>query len=301
MADGAPYIWPTAAALVTARERARDRGADLVLSGMGGDQVFNGDPRIFASRAWSGHFCEGIVRAARFGRFGRSRALRTAKLLVAPPVLFALPSVERMRRRRYAASRWPWAGPKLRQIVRDDYVFHAPNREWMRTLGDLKLKRLEAGQFVLLAANRRQMEAATGLAQVDPLLDDEVVHLVSSFPQDALLHDERQRGLFRHAMRPLLPDRVRLRRDKAQFEAAIAEMVQNADLDSLRSLADMRLSADLGLVEPASYRRHFEAVLAAGERSPDWLAIWPALAVEAFARARWGEGRMKEGTWRASA
>jgi hypothetical protein len=88
-------------------------------------------------------------------------------------------------------------------------------------------------------------------------------------------------------MRRALPDALRLRSDKAQFEPAISEMVLGSDLRGLRDLSHMRMLGDLGLVDPPRYRRHFEDVLAKGAASRDWLAVWPALSVEAFARSRW--------------
>jgi hypothetical protein len=141
--------------------------------------------------------------------------------------------------------------------------------------------------FVFFATNRTQMEAADGLMQVDPLLDDEIVSLVASFPQHLLLFGDQQRGLFRHATRHLLPDRLRLRRDKARFESAITEMVRGADLPVLRDLANVRMSADLGLVEPLGYRAAFETALSAPGDTADWIGVWPVLAVEAYLRAQW--------------
>jgi hypothetical protein len=170
-------------------------------------------------------------------------------------------------------------------VLRNEYIHEAPDLEWAAPTTQTRFRRLLRSDLLTLAEARGQMEAASGLAQIDPLTDDEVVATVASVPQEALLHDEWPRGLLRHATRQILPESLRLRPDKARFEPAIVDMLEGDGMAGLRELASMRLSAELGLVEPPIYRRHFEAVVAAGAESPDWLAIWPALAVEAFLRS----------------
>jgi hypothetical protein len=54
-------------------------------------------------------------------------------------------------------------------------------------------------------------------------------------------------------------------------------------LEALEDLVDVRMLADLGLVEPGPFRAHFEAVK---EHPLDigWRSMWPVLATEAFLR-----------------
>ncbi len=174
-----------------------------------------------------------------------------------------------------------------------------PNREWRNITGETKFKRLADRNLLRVAETRGQMDAASGVAGVDPLRDSEIVALVASLPQEMLLYGGHQRGLFRHAMRHLLPEGPRLRPDKARFEPAIAEMVAGSDLAHLRHLAGMTMLADIGLVEPKAYRRQFDEVLSQGGESRDWLTIWPALSVEAFARRHWSV-KLDEPRWRAN-
>jgi len=147
-----------------------------------------------------------------------------------------------------------------------------------------------SSDFLHIAETRGQIEAATGLMRIDPLLDDDLVSTIAGFPQLALLFDSRNRGLFRHAMRERLPERLRLRPDKASFRRAVAEMIQGSDLNTLRSIASMHMCSQLGLVDSPTFAEHFETALAAGGETTQWAALWPALTVEAFIRSRWGEG-----------
>jgi len=285
--DAAPMIWPTIGWNLTLLERARDRGARCLLTGLGGDQIFNGDPRTFAAFARSDGWHKAFASARRLqGHSGRLSLYRSARLLVAPPVVSALPVVRRMRTQRIALRRWPWAGARLRDFILERSAA-PPDREWASYTSELRLERLVRRDFMRHAELRGQLESLTGMVRTNPLMDDELLTTVASFPQHTLFFGDRQRGLFRYAMRQILPDSLRLRPDKARMEPGIAEMVGQSDLNALRSLAQMKRLADLGLVEPKAYRRHFETVLFDGGGHPDWLVIWPALAVEAFLRSSW--------------
>jgi asparagine synthetase B (glutamine-hydrolysing) len=293
-ADGAPFTSPTAGWNVALRERARERGADAILTGAGGDQVFNGDAYVLARQAWGAARCRNDLSVWR-----SPTLVRLARRLIAPPLVSVCPSIRRIQRQRIARARWPWAGPRLREIVRDLYVREPPSHEWMDTSGQIKLQRLLQGDFLHIAETRGQLETVTGIERLDPLMDDEVVNLVTSLPKEMLLLGGRQKGLYRYALRRVLPESLLARTDKARFEPAIAEMVRGADLCALRELASMRHLGELGLVDPARYRACFDAALSAVGTPPNWLAIWPVLAVEAFAALR--VISRQEGAWAATA
>jgi len=283
-ADGSPFIWATCAGILTASDRARALGAQAVLTGMGGDEVFAGDRRAIAERVWSRNSFEAIPRTVRLcPNSGKVQLLRIAKLLFGPTITQKCPGFARFRRRRSTSKTWSWAGPRLLEVIREVHVDSVISRDYTN---EAKIRSLTRKSFVIYAENRRQFEAASGVQHIDPLLDDEVVALLATFPQDILLFGDRQRGIYRHATRSLLPDRLRLRPDKGQFEPATAEMVRRSDLSALMDLASMRMLGDLGLVDPTSYRRCFDDLLS-GARD-DWARMWPPLAVEAFVRSRWG-------------
>ena len=155
--------------------------------------------------------------------------------------------------------------------------------------------------FTDLADARGQIEAATGIARVDPFLDAGLVRFVMRLPPEYLLHGHRVRGLFREACRGIVPDRVRLRFDKAHFEPAAREEVLAAGgFTAFQDLADASTLEGLGLVDRKRFRRAFDELatdplMLRGE----WVRLWPVLAMEAFARA-WlaprGASSAKEGS-----
>jgi asparagine synthase (glutamine-hydrolysing) len=288
VADAAPLPPPTAAWNLTLRERARERGADAVLTGVGGDQVFNGDPRIYSRQLLSRGCGAAILRTARFYIHSPKIApLRAARMLLTPWLSSIAPDLTRVRFRRSAARRWPCAGPRMKDFISHNAPSPEANCEWLSPTNETRLRRIIASNFLRVAEIRGQMESASGVMRIDPLIDDELVTFIASVSQETLLHGDRQRGLFRLALRQILPERVRLRVDKARFEPAIAQMVHGSDLGALRDLASVHALRSFGLVEAGCYRRQFNAILRAGSTSAQWNVVWPALAVEAFARSRW--------------
>jgi asparagine synthase (glutamine-hydrolysing) len=287
-ADAAPLIWPTAAWEFSFRDRMKELGSDVVLTGQGGDDVFSGDPRVFARPLLTGQWWKAIAGTARFHRRSRMSLLQTARLLLGLPVYSVTPRILKMKRYRAACRKWTWAGPRLREIMREVLATRPPNADWKSAGRAPTFERLINTNFMRIVETRGQLEAATGVKRVDPLMDDEIVSLVARMPQEVLLLGDRQRGLLRHTLSQMVPERVRNRSTKGHFETAIFEMVRASDLRQLRSLSGVQMLADLGLVEPAPYRRHFEAVLSAGETCVDWLTFWPALGVEGFTRLLWG-------------
>jgi asparagine synthetase B (glutamine-hydrolysing) len=298
IADAAPSIWPTNAALLLAHERARQRGAEAILTGLGGDQIFMGDPRVFAQHAVRGDWGEATRCASQL--HGESRIvslLRTARIQFTPALVSALPLGLSVRRKQYATHRWPWAGPRFREVIRDLLVHPPHDTGWRSLTNETKFRRLVSTELFEVAETRGQQEVATSIMRIDPLLDAELVSAVAGLPQELLLFGNRYRGFFRHAMRARLPERLRLRPDKGVFDPEIGWIVRGSDLKALRSLASMQMCGDLGLVDPRKFAPQFETVLADAEGA-GWATIWPALAVEAFVRSQWGQ---KERTWQATA
>jgi hypothetical protein len=139
-----------------------------------------------------------------------------------------------------------------------------------------------------------QFASATGCAPVDVFRDPDFAAFMARIEPVTLLYGGRHRGLYREAMKGLVPDSVRLRPDKARPQPLVSAAVVASDarplLESLFSLD--RLSA-LGLINPeplaGPLARWLRVVLrgerdAADETDPWWEWVWPLLAVEAFLR-----------------
>jgi asparagine synthetase B (glutamine-hydrolysing) len=289
--DATPVTWPGAAMEVEMLARARAHGAEVALMGVGADELFDGDPRALAGLARAGHVRDALTTARTLRGFA-APTHPTLQWIARPLVAAALPRAWRRRRaRRTAAAGAPvWAGGLLRD--------HA--RAWQHDDLERSLDppRDAAGRYARfdgspshehLAWLRHQEQMASGLERRDPYLDRELARFVTALPPSWLLHGGVRRGLFREAVRGLVPESIRLREDKASFEPAFRRFVDaSGGFSMLQPLVRMRELGALGLVDPPRFRDAFTAFCAAPDEG--WGDVWPALLVESFLVAR-REGR----------
>jgi asparagine synthase (glutamine-hydrolysing) len=301
--DGAPQTWPTSAWEIELMKRARERGAESVLTGVCGDQLFSGDPRVLARSALHGHWIDSVRQAIRFRTHWPSSSVeRVGRYVVAPFFLSVAPGFRALRRRRRAAQRWPWAGPRLRSFLTERYQRSAMVSSWREATCASRINSYLHGDFLEVADARSQAEVAAGIARWDPFLDDELFDRLGGFPLDCLVHGGGTRGLFRLALRGLVPESLRLRTDKSGFDEALTAMIGPAERSKLFELADMRELESLGFVDAQGFRSYFERILAEGATTHrHWLTVWPALAVESFIRDRLSPIATDCRRWRASA
>jgi asparagine synthase (glutamine-hydrolysing) len=287
--DGMPNLTPGMPIVMWIGQQSLQHSAQAMLTGVGGDEVLDGDLSSFAARALQGDGLAALVDLARLrGPWKASRFTRVRDLFFRRLFVDALPSrcvsVWRRIRARYVSRRArepAWAGPRLRARLRERLP---PEPDKMRFWS--KLAMLNA--LTEDADGRGQQECETGLPRIDVYLDAELVNFMASVPPRMFFHDHRLRGLYRTAMIGVLPDSVRLRMDKASFEPANDELGRAVCEEAwFHTLLRMEALGDLGLVEPTRFREAFAEFKAhRGDRF--WVEFWPALAVEAFALG-WGK------------
>jgi asparagine synthase (glutamine-hydrolysing) len=285
--DGMPNVIPGMSLLMWIGRQARHQGAEATFTGFAGDDVLDGDLSSFAARARQGEAVLAFVDVARLrgpwrgSRLGRVRDLFFRRLLAdaLPGTWLSTWSRLRAKRRTMRSEQWSWAGPRLRvrlcerpETERKDY--------WSRLA--------TFGALLDDADARGQQECETRLPRIDVYLDAEMVDFLASVPPKLFFHDHRVRGLYRSAMRGLLPNSLRLRTDKAEFEPANDELAR-AVCESPWFVKLLRMEAlgDLGLVEPRRFREAF-GKFKDHRADRSWLEFWPALAVEGFALG-WGQ------------
>jgi asparagine synthase (glutamine-hydrolysing) len=260
-------------------------GADLLLSGEGGDFVLDGERALLADLAWHGKPIRALRTAVRLrGAMVETARWRVGAYLLRPMAGRWVPDrLRRLRRRRVLRQRYPWAGPRLRQHLSTlEHISRPrPSLDWSPADRYASLVSMPLESFFI---SRAQAERGGGHLQRDPFLDDDFLRFVATLPPLSLMHGDYRRGLLREAMRGLLPEGLRLRETKAYFEPALWQMVEAAGgFTALEDLADVRMMADMGLVEPRRFREHFDEI----RRSPldvGWPRMWATLAVEAFLR-----------------
>ena len=292
--DGAPFYCASTPAEVELMARARANGAECILTGVGGDELFDGDPRALASLARRGHVREALAMTRRLRGFPgpppRSRIMRwVVRPLLAPfaPNWFRL----RLARRRGLGAP-PWAGPSLERMLgrrREARLLELERElEDGTALGDGVPPDLTRPEAVHHAWFRHQQEVASGIERRDPFLDRGLIAFTRTLPPDWLLFGGIRRGLFREAFRGSLPETLRLREDKAFCEPSIAKMIRAAGgLERFRPLSRETELAKLGIVAADRFAQAFDSFASSKIDEAPW-RIWSFLATEAFLRRRVG-------------
>ncbi len=278
--DGAPAVWPSGPPLILAATRARERGAHAVVSGWGGDVLFDGNLGQLGERARAGDWIGATLDAARLQLLWSSSPIDRVREYVARPILDdMLPgswraSWKRMQVRR--SREWKWSGGKLRSFM--SLAAAPPDVDWRTDLAT-------STEMDEAADERGQHEVAAGIPRLDPYLDAELIEFMVTVPAHMLLHDHRMRGFYRYAMRGVLPESLRMRADKASFEPAIGQLFDSVAQDpTFQKLLRMEALSDLGMVEPRPFREALTRTLQ-GHSRRGWLETWPAIAVEAFVQS----------------
>jgi asparagine synthase (glutamine-hydrolysing) len=279
-ADAAPLYWATYPMEMAAIQRAGQVATQALFTGSGGDYVTFGDLSLYADEALR-RFVPALWGAARLRTMSSSsRRSRMMDLVLRPAVRKLVPRswLRRRRANRIRNSRrWAWAGPRLRAFLLDAEDFERDEQEeswyaWLARSRDL----------VRVADLRGQSERKSQLVERCPYLDANVVEFVASIPREARLCGHDDRGLFREAMRGLLPESIRTRSDKAGFESMLNEVGSGAyATGALSRLVRMEALGDLRLVDPAAFQSALAKAVAEGDGF-GWGDAWPALCAEAF-------------------
>jgi asparagine synthase (glutamine-hydrolysing) len=285
IADGAPFTFPTAPMATAAFRSAGAAGAEAVFTGSGGDAMTFGDLSLFSDRVLGRRLLPALWSAARLRTMGSSSARTRMFDLVLRPLARRLAPRSWLKRRRARALRktlrWKWAGPHLRSfLLAVGCEEPEADENWY---SDVARSRILGRENDL----RGQYEWASQLSERCPYLDARLVEFVASVPKEARIYRHDDRGLFREAMRGLLPESVRTRPDKASFEPVINEIASSVYASgALSRFARMEALGDLRLVDPPAFRSALAKACAESDGRA-WFHAWPALCAEAFLLHGW--------------
>jgi asparagine synthase (glutamine-hydrolysing) len=271
-------------------EEAARRGVRVLLDGEGGDDLFGCEPLLLADRLRAGD----LRGAARLGRLlpgtgGRLDA-RQARVVLRNwvlPGLLAPRVIERLRRARGGDRGAPgWLLASGRDVVVgagaafDKAWWRGGRPRWRAHLSWV----LSDGHATLgMHDHLRRTSRPAGVADSHPFFDVDLIELVLSLPPELAFDPHHDRALLRGAMVGLLPDAVRLRRDKVYFDALRLDALTGPD----RAAIDRTLGGALELAvvaDPALVRALWRD---GPERHPGGWRVWSAEVWRAFAAETW--------------
>jgi len=275
---GLPLTWPSAIVEAHLLAQARSWGAGCVLAGLGADELFDGDAELAARVLVE----RGVVAALDAARaYDGSGLLRASRRAFGPWIRRGVPASLRPRLAALRAPPLAWAGPRLvRHLRRSRRPSEGRDPDLLRAF-------FFSPHLARASELRLQEERLSGVQRVDPYLDASLVAFVCALPAGSLLGRGERRGLFREALIGLLPEPVRIRRDKASFAPIHRALFRSPHVDALRRHASLEALSALGIVEPVAFRRAFGRAVTDDEAAERTGArLHPFLAMEAFAR-RW--------------
>jgi asparagine synthase (glutamine-hydrolysing) len=280
---GAPFAMASAAI-----GRARDAGAEVVISGEGAEIGLDSDPDVFAEFLFQ-HPVAAVARLMRFRGVCETRAASVRRLALGPLARQVVPPslLDARQRLRSARNRGPiWARPRLRTWLAQQPWLEArpPPFRGQRE----RIERMAGSTLVMTTVDiMLRWEMLTSVRCALPYFDDDFLQFVGRIPNAAIFAGARERGLLRESMAGIVPDTLRYRTDKARPYQALAEMFEvTGGYDSVRDLVTMRELDGLALVEPVAFRRDFER-FAANPAAADpkvWGTLWGAIIGEAYLR-----------------
>ncbi len=266
--------------------RAHEMGAELLMTGTGGDGFFGGDLGTAASMGLLQGDIRGAWDALRTRFPHRASARHRVRCLAAALLRPHVPqAIRRFRAAKIVRAIPDWVGPILRsELARaiEERTTRARSRDAQERFEDVTRNPADSEYG---AEARAQTDSVTPIPRVDPLYDEDLVQFLTGVRQQALFADGSYRGLLRRAMKGFLPESVRTRVDKSDFEPALTDAVW--PIEQFEPLLSFESLDHAGIVQADLFRRYlaplFEAP-SAPESAAQWVAFWPALATEAFLR-----------------
>ena len=221
--------------------RAVARGARVLLSGQWGDQVLFSPAYLvdlFARGAWRRMRRDTREYARWFGPEEAQAHRRQIPLALARHYLPAplLPPLKRLRRRlRGRRPLKPWFSDRFLALALDGVDRPAVIGEGFHSAHARSVYFEARSRYHVQCMEwNNKAEAHHGLTPAFPFLDRELLAFLMAVPGDIQARDGVPRGLFRDAMRGVLPDAVRERAWKADF----TDVVNDGVARDRRAIAD---------------------------------------------------------------
>lgn len=261
-------------------------GHRVVLSGLGGDEVTGGVPTPTAELADLATRGE-LRRLARQLKVWALDRRRPWFHLLGEMVRRFLPiSLARAPEHLRPA---PWLAPRFVERHRAALAGYESRLHWFGHLPTFQ------ENLAALGALRRQLGADVLPCEPAhekryPYLDRDLLEFLFAVPREQLLRPGQRRSLMRRALAGVVPEEVLNRKRKA-FVSRRTFVEISEQFDGLLPKLDAMITASLGIVDRAAFRRELEKARVGLETLP--VALWRTIGMEAWLRNLDARGLLK--------
>ncbi|MGI0134818.1 MAG: asparagine synthase-related protein, partial [Candidatus Micrarchaeaceae archaeon] len=263
---GAPQLKDTALPELRARGRTlAERGIKVLLSGIGGDQVFTAsvDPCYMADLLWRFRWKQ-VLREAVLWQKSLSRPISSVLLEFGIRPIFRPNTVFRLAKGLdevlpwISTSFWRKLSVRGRMLHRKGFLprrFSSPARQRHY----LSIRRTSAVMVQAL-----MMGAPVEVRY--PYMDRALVEFAMALPMQQLMRPGETRSLLRRGMRGILPEMIRTRKSKGMFgETLLLKLAHERPV--LEEWLKAPYAAAYGYIDPVEFRRELDLALVGTSRN----------------------------------
>ena len=246
-------------------EQMKDDGKKVIVSGQGGDHLFTGTPNMMSDLLRRGQFLSLYKELKHYKHplsIWKNYALRP---LLNPKF------VETLRR---LVGKKPLKPSPQQKCKKMDADFMADIKSPTKKF-DLDMITWALHTTLMDGNLFHCVEKHFGMEYRHPFFDRALVEFTLSLPPDMKYRERNIKWIWRKAMQGILPEKIRERRDKAEFSEVLMRQIDAVDLDEL---LDDPCIVKLGLIEKEKLDEYREAYT---KRSKKYtVAFWSAINVE---------------------
>jgi asparagine synthase (glutamine-hydrolysing) len=272
--------------------RLGERGARVMLTGHGGDNLTQGSALVYADalRRWRPTVLVDMMRHARAENRPFWNLLR--RFVLRPLIPARMLRLWRGLPGRGADALLPsWLDRAfVRRTRLAERLLQPSVEQRFRGLARQKIYEITADLGALLRTVHWHdwVAAHYGQEARHPFLDRRLVEYVVSIPPEQHFHAGRRKLLLRRALAGILPERIRRRRDKTVFTRYFDLALRDKEVALVRGLFRDPVLGQMGIVDGERLRTAYERFLEEGDPSADRGPWWFVISLERWLRQHQG-------------
>ena len=248
-AQDEPFVSTSQFAQWSVFELVKQHHVKVVLNGQGSDEQLAGYPGFFGNR-----FFDLFVAARWFTLFREIKSTKAFHPTLEPIALLAnklTPDALRQPLRKWLGKSTQYSGwfntEKLKADPRDPF-----GGEPHKSVANQCRQQLFRSSLPMLLHYEDRNSMAHSIESRTPFLDYRLVELIASFPSEFKISDGWTKKVLREGMKGILPEEIRLRKDKLGFVTAEEQWMLHDAPDLFRQKIKEAVESSQGIITPTA-------------------------------------------------